>query len=206
MISKTSPQSWTSEAQSGCSDPHGSELWSPKLSDPKIRNQNDEIFTCKKTFGDASNVLNHLLQNLHMHVSRSIIAYDAQAEILRSLTISCSFTRAASRVLKPPVTSFFKNKLWNEENSVIFNTKPTFFILSETILPAKVTKGPAIAVYSGKDLSWDTQDVFFWFFILKFCLFAPMFFSIEVQSWTLLWCEAWKVYDVYGRFVYRCAI
>ena len=61
---------------------------------------------------------------------------------------------------------------------MILNIKSTFFILSETILPAKVTKGPAIAVYSGKDLSWDTQDVFFFvlhFEVLSFC--SDVFFN-----------------------------
>lgn len=107
---------------------------------------------------------------LHMHLSEFILAEDAPAEILRSVTISFSFTRAGSKVLQPPVTNFLKNELWNEENSVTFKTKPAFLILSVTILPAKATKGPAIAVYSGKDLSWDTQDVFVLHFeVSPFC-------------------------------------
>lgn len=56
-----------------------------------------------------------------------------------------------------------------------FKTKPAFLILSETILPAKVRKGPAIAVYSGKDLSWDTQDIFVLHF--EVLLFALIFFN-----------------------------
>ena len=53
---------------------------------------------------------------------------------------------------------------------MILKPKPAFLILSETILPAKATKGPAIAVYSGKDLSWETQDVFVLHFeVSPFC-------------------------------------
>ena len=124
--------------------------------------------------GDASNVAEPRSVYLHMHLSGSILAEDAQAEILRSVTISFSFTRAGSKVLKPPLTNFLKNELWNEDNSVVLKTQPAFLILSETILPAKVTK-EVLPLQCIAERIWVGTLRMLSFYILKFSFFQSRF-------------------------------
>ena len=89
-------------------------------------------------------------------------------------TISFSVTRAGSKVLKPPLTNFLKNELWNEDNSVILKTQPAFLILSETILPAKVTK-EVLPLQCIAERIWVGTLRMLSFYVLKFSFFQSRF-------------------------------